>query len=226
MDIRIASTDARFGFVFARRGIVPEACSSWFLPRIVGVSKALEWNLSGRVFSAKEALASGLVSAVHTPAELIPAARTLVREIADNTAPVSVALTRQMMWRMLGADHPMEAHKIESRAIFARGASADVREGVTSFLEKRAPRFTDEVSNVTCPPSSPGGSSAATSKPRPRRTTAEFHQFSRNSIICSRSPRARLDALPGQVLVTLFRTPQPRRNCLFQGAKGVSFQRA
>jgi enoyl-CoA hydratase/carnithine racemase len=130
MDIRIASTDARFGFVFARRGIVPEACSSWFLPRIVGVSKALEWNLSGRVFSTEEALASGLVSAVYTPVALIPTARAPTREIADNTAPVSVALTRQMMWRMLGADHPMEAHKIESRAIFTRGARADVREGV------------------------------------------------------------------------------------------------
>jgi len=147
MDIRIASTDARFGFVFARRGIVPEACSSWFLPRIVGVGKALEWNLPGRVFSSEEALAGRLVSAVHAPAELIPAARALAREIADNTAPVSVALTRQMMWRMLGADHPMEAHKIDSRAMFYRGASADVREGVTSFLEKRTPRFTDQVSH-------------------------------------------------------------------------------
>jgi enoyl-CoA hydratase/carnithine racemase len=146
MDIRIASQDARFGFVFARRGIAPEACSTWFLPRIVGVAKALEWNFSGRVFPAEEALAGGLVSAVHPPAELIPAARALAREIADNAAPVSVALTRQMMWRMLGADHPMEAHKIESRAIFTRGASADVREGVASFLEKRAPQFSDKVS--------------------------------------------------------------------------------
>jgi enoyl-CoA hydratase/carnithine racemase len=146
MDIRIASTDARFGLVFARRGVAPEACSSWFLPRIVGISKALEWNLSGRVFSAQEALDGRLVSALHPPSELIPAARRLAREIADNTAPVSVALTRQMMWRMLGADHPMEAHKIDSRAIFARGASADAREGVTAFLEKRAPRFPDRVS--------------------------------------------------------------------------------
>ena len=146
MDVRIASTDARFGFVFARRGVAPEACSSWFLPRIVGISKALEWNFSGRVFSAGEALDGRLVSAVHPPSELIPAARRLAREIADNTAPVSVALTRQMMWRMLGADDPMEAHKIDSRAIFARGASADAREGVTAFLEKRAPRFPDRVS--------------------------------------------------------------------------------
>ena len=146
MDVRIASTDARFGFVFARRGVAPEACSSWFLPRIVGIAKALEWNFSGRVFSAGEALDGRLVSAVHRPDELIPAARRLAREIADNTAPVSVALTRQMMWRMLGADDPMEAHKIDSRAIFARGASADAREGVTAFLEKRAPRFPDRVS--------------------------------------------------------------------------------
>jgi enoyl-CoA hydratase/carnithine racemase len=146
MDIRIASRDARFGFVFARRGIVPEACSSWFLPRIVGISKALEWNFSGRVFSAEEALAGRLVSAVHPPADLIPAARAVAREIADNTAAVSVALIRQMMWRMLGADDPMEAHKVDSRAIFTRGASADVREGVTAFLEKRAPHFSDRVS--------------------------------------------------------------------------------
>jgi len=146
MDIRIASSDARFGFVFTRRGIVPEACSSWFLPRIVGISKALEWTLSGRVFSAEEALAGRLVSAVHPPAELMPAARALAREIAENAAPVSVALARQMMWRMLGADDPMEAHKVDSRGIFTRGASADVHEGVTAFLEKRAPRFTDKVS--------------------------------------------------------------------------------
>jgi enoyl-CoA hydratase/carnithine racemase len=146
MDIRIASQDARFGFVFARRGIVCEACSSWFLPRIVGISKALEWNFSGRVFSAEEALAGRLVSAVHPPGHLIPAARAVAREIADNTAAVSVALIRQMMWRMLGVDDPMEAHKVDSRAIFARGASADVREGVTAFLEKRAPRFSDRVS--------------------------------------------------------------------------------
>jgi enoyl-CoA hydratase/carnithine racemase len=146
MDIRLASQNARFGFVFARRGIVPEACSSWFLPRIVGISKALEWNFSGRVFSAEEALAGRLVNAVHPPGELMPAARAIAREIADNTAPVSVALIRQMMWRMLGADDPMEAHKVDSRGIFARGASADVHEGVTAFLEKRAPRFSDRVS--------------------------------------------------------------------------------
>jgi enoyl-CoA hydratase/carnithine racemase len=146
-DIRIASTDARFGFVFVRRGIVPEACSSWFLPRIVGIAKALEWSFSGRVFPAEEALAGGLVSAVHSPAALMPAARAIAREIAENTAPVSVALTRQMMWGMLGADHPMEAHKIDSRAMFTRGASADARDGVTAFLEKRAPKFSERVSH-------------------------------------------------------------------------------
>jgi enoyl-CoA hydratase/carnithine racemase len=146
MDIRIASEAARFGFVFARRGIVPEACSSWFLPRIVGIEKALEWTFSGRVFEAPEALAGRLVSKVVAPADLLPTARALAREIADNTAPVSVALIRQMMWRMLGADDPMEAHKIDSRGIYSRGASADVREGVVAFLEKRPPRFTDKVS--------------------------------------------------------------------------------
>jgi enoyl-CoA hydratase/carnithine racemase len=146
MDIRLASADARFGFVFARRGIVPEACSSWFLPRIVGVSKALEWCYSGRVFDAGEALAGGLVRSVHPPADLLPAAKALAREIADNTAPVSIALTRQMMWRMLGADHPMEAHKIDSRAVYARGQGADAREGITSFLEKRQPTYPQTVS--------------------------------------------------------------------------------
>jgi enoyl-CoA hydratase/carnithine racemase len=146
MDVRLASEDARIGFVFVRRGIIPEACSSWFLPRIVGISQALEWTFSGRVFPASEALAGRLVSAVHPPAELLPAARRLARQFIDETAPVSVALARQMMWRMLGADHPMEAHKIDSRGIFTRGRSADVKEGVTAFLEKRPARFTDTVS--------------------------------------------------------------------------------
>jgi enoyl-CoA hydratase/carnithine racemase len=146
MDIRLASEEARIGFVFVRRGITPEACSSWFLPRIVGISRALEWTLSGRVFPASEALAGRLVSGVHPPAELIPAARKLAREFIDSTAGVSVALVRQMMWRMLGADHPMEAHKVDSRALYARGRSADVKEGVTAFLEKRPARFTDKVS--------------------------------------------------------------------------------
>ena len=146
MDIRLASADARFGFVFARRGIVPEACSSWFLPRVVGISRAMEWCATGRVFGAAEALEAGLVRQVVPPEELMPAAIALAREIADNTAPVSVALTRQMLWRMLGADHPMEAHKLDSRAIYARGRQADAREGVMSFLEKRPASFPDRVS--------------------------------------------------------------------------------
>lgn len=146
MDIRIASETARFGFVFARRGIVPEACSSWFLPRLVGISRAMEWCSTGRVFDAQEALAGGLVSRVVKPEDLLATAHALAREIADNTAPVSIALTRQMLWRMLGADHPMEAHKIDSRAIFARGRQGDAREGVVSFLEKRPAKFPDQVS--------------------------------------------------------------------------------
>ena len=141
MDIRIASEDAKFGFVFARRGIVPEACSSWFLPRIVGISQAVEWCYSGRVFDAQEALEGGLVRSVVPADELIPTARAIAREIADNTSSISVSLTRHMMWRMLGADHPMEAHKIDSRGIQATGVSADAREGVESFLEKRPPEY-------------------------------------------------------------------------------------
>lgn len=142
MDIRLASSEARFGFVFARRGIVPEAASAWFLPRVVGISQALEWTLSGRVFSAEEAQAGRLVKAVLKPEDLLPTATAIAREIADNTSAVSVALTRQMMWRMLGADHPMEAHKVDSRAIYYAGRGADAREGVMSFLEKRPPQFT------------------------------------------------------------------------------------
>jgi enoyl-CoA hydratase/carnithine racemase len=141
MDIRIASSAARFGFVFARRGIVPEACSSWFLPRVVGISQALEWTYSGRVFPAEEALAGRLVSRVVPPQELLPTAYGLAREIADNTSAVSIALTRAMMWRMLGADHPMEAHRVDSRAVHWTGRSADAVEGVTSFLQKRPPQF-------------------------------------------------------------------------------------
>jgi enoyl-CoA hydratase/carnithine racemase len=147
MDVRLASDTARFGFVFARRGIVPEACSSWFLPRLVGISTAAEWCYTGRVFPAAEALERGLVRSVHAPDALLPAAYVLAREIADNTAPVSVALTRQMLWRMLGADHPMEAHRVDSRGIQSRGASADAREGVESFLEKRAPVYPVKVSD-------------------------------------------------------------------------------
>jgi enoyl-CoA hydratase/carnithine racemase len=146
MDLRIASSEARFGFVFTRRGIVPEACSSWFLPRLVGIGQALEWTLSGRVFGAEEALAGGLVSRIVSPDALLPAAREFAREIVENTAPVSVALARQMMWRMLGADHPMEAHKVDSRGIFHMGRSPDVAEGIASFKEKRKPRFGMRVS--------------------------------------------------------------------------------
>ncbi len=141
MDVRFASSEARFGFVFARRGLLPEAASSWFLPRLVGISQALEWTLSGRVFSAQEALAGRLVRSVHAPGELLPAAHALAREIADGTSAVSIALTRQLLWRMLGADHPRQAHRLDSRGIRALGQSADAREGVSSFLEKRAPRF-------------------------------------------------------------------------------------
>ena len=146
MDIRMASTDAKYGFVFSRRGIKPEACSSWFLPRLVGVQTALEWCYSGRVFPAQEAHERGLVRSLHAPDDLLPAARALAREIADNTAPVSIALTRQLIWRMAGASHPMEAHMADSRGIQARGAMADAKEGVTSFLEKRPPRYPDRVS--------------------------------------------------------------------------------
>lgn len=142
MDIRLASTDAKLGFVFARRGIVPEACSSWFLTRVVGLSQALEWTFSGRVFSAEEALAGGLVRSLHEPDDLLPAAREIAAEIAQNTSAVSVAMTRHMMWKLLGADHPMEAHKIDSRAIRALGQGADAKEGVVSFLEKRPAEFT------------------------------------------------------------------------------------
>jgi enoyl-CoA hydratase/carnithine racemase len=147
MDIRLAADDARMGFVFARRGIVPEACSSWFLPRLVGISQAMEWVATGRVFGADEALAGGLVRSLHPGGELLDAARTLAREIAENTAPVSVALARRLMWRMLGAEHPMIAHRADSRAMFARGQSADAREGIASFLEKRAPAYPDRISD-------------------------------------------------------------------------------
>ncbi|HEY9156843.1 crotonase/enoyl-CoA hydratase family protein [Candidatus Binatus sp.] len=146
MDVRLASENARFGFVFARRGIVPEACSSWFLPKIVGISQALEWTFTGRVFAAEEALDGGLIKRIYKPDQLIPAARALAREIADNTSQVSVALIRQMLWRMAGADHPMEAHKLDSRGIFARSPSADAKEGVVSFLEKRPAKFPDKIS--------------------------------------------------------------------------------
>jgi enoyl-CoA hydratase/carnithine racemase/RimJ/RimL family protein N-acetyltransferase len=146
MDVRIAADDARIGFVFVRRGIVPEACSSWFLPRVVGISRAMEWVATGRVFDAREALEGGLVRSLHPKAELLDAAQTLAREIADNAAPVSVALARRMLWRMLGAEHPMVAHRTDSRGMLYRGRSADAAEGIAAFLEKRAAVFPDKVS--------------------------------------------------------------------------------
>jgi enoyl-CoA hydratase/carnithine racemase len=147
MDIRLAADDAKLGFVFNRRGLVPEACSSYFLPRVVGISRAMEWVATGRVFPATEALEGGLVRSIHPKDELLDVARGIAAEIVENTAPVSVALARQMLWKMLGADHPMEAHKVDSRGIDTRGKSPDVREGVMSFLEKRPPKFPMNVSD-------------------------------------------------------------------------------
>ncbi len=146
MDARFATTDARFGLVFTRRGIVPEGASTWFLQRLVGLDRALDWCLTGRMLSAQEALEGGLVRSLHAPEDLLPAAYAYAREIADNTSPVSVALTRQMLWRMAGADHPMTAHRLDSRGVYARGRTADAREGVASFLEKRKAAFPDRVS--------------------------------------------------------------------------------
>jgi enoyl-CoA hydratase/carnithine racemase len=146
MDMRLASVKARYGFVFTRRGISPDAAASWFLPRVVGRPQALEWAMTGRVFDAREALRGGLVRSLHEPAELIPAARALARELAEKTAPVSVALTRAMLWRDAELDHPMLAHRIDSRVIYLRSRSGDAVEGVASFFEKRAPRFPDTVS--------------------------------------------------------------------------------
>jgi enoyl-CoA hydratase/carnithine racemase len=146
MDIRLASSTARYGFVFARRGIVPEAASSWFLPRIVGISQALEWCYTGRIFDAEEAKAGGLVRSIHAPEDLLHAAQKLAREIADNTSAISVAMTRAMMWRLAGADHPMEAHRIDSRAIYRLSRGADAKEGIASFLEKRKPMYPGKVS--------------------------------------------------------------------------------
>ena len=148
MDIRLAAEDARIGFVFVRRGIVPEACSSWFLPRVVGISRAMEWVATGRVFGAQEALEGGLVRSLHPKTELLDAARSLAREIADAAAPVSVALARRMLWRMLGAEHPMLAHRADSRGMLYRGRSADAAEGIGAFLEKRPAKFPDRVSDA------------------------------------------------------------------------------
>lgn len=141
MDIRLASSAARIGFVFTRRGVVPEACSSWFLPRLVGISQALQWTISGRIFSAEEAQAGGLVSEVLSPDNLLPRAQEIAAEIAQNTSAVSVAMTRQMIWQMLGEAHPMAAHRVESRAMQQMGQMADAREGIQSFLQKRPPEF-------------------------------------------------------------------------------------
>jgi len=147
MDMRLASTTARFGFVFARRGIVPEAASSWFLPRLVGVSQALEWCMTGRVFDAAEALRGGLVRSLHEPEDLLPAAHALAREIADNTSAVSVSMTRAMLWHNPQFDHPIMAHRVDSRAIYTLSRGADAKEGIASFLEKRAPRYPARVSS-------------------------------------------------------------------------------
>lgn len=147
MDFRIASTNAKFGFVFARRGITPEACSSWFLPRLVGVPTALDWCYSGRVFDAAEAKEKGLVQSLHEPDALLPAAMELAHRITEKSAPVSIAVSRQMIWRMMGAEHPMEAHKIDSRALQSRGQSTDVKEGIESFMQKRDAHFPNGVAN-------------------------------------------------------------------------------
>ena len=154
MDIRMASTGAKIGFVFAKRGIVPEAASSWFLPRLVGISQALEWTYSGKVFMAEEAHRAGLIRSLHEPEDLLPAARELAASFASGTSAVSVATTRQMLWRMLGADHPMEAHKVDSRMIDELGRGVDAAEGVMSFLEKRDPAFPGKPS-TDMPPSVP-----------------------------------------------------------------------
>jgi enoyl-CoA hydratase/carnithine racemase len=146
MDVRLASTDARFGLVFTCRGIVPEGASTWFLQRIVGLERALDWCLTGRLFHAEEALEARLVRSLHAPEDLLPAAYAYAREITENTSPISVALTKQMLWRMAGADHPMAAHRIDSRGVYSRGRSADAREGVASLLEKRQLAFPDLVS--------------------------------------------------------------------------------
>ena len=146
MDIRLASANARFGFVFAKRGIVTDAAASWFLPRVVGIAQALDWTLTGELFDAEEAFQAGLVKQVLPPDELLPRAYEIAGRIVRNTAPVSIALIRQMMWRSLGMEDPMDAHRVESRGIVSRSRSADAAEGVAAFLEKRAPSFPQKVS--------------------------------------------------------------------------------
>lgn len=140
-DIRLASETAKWGFVFARRGIAAESCCSWFLPRAVGISTALDWMMTGRMVPASEAQAAGMVTSLHPPGSLLDAALEIAREIAENTAPASVAMNRHLLWRMMGAAHPAEAHALESRAIAARLAHPDSAEGVAAFAERRAPRF-------------------------------------------------------------------------------------
>lgn len=147
MDVRLASENSKFGFVFAKRGTVPEAASSWFLPRIVGISRALDWCFSARIFPAAEALGAGLVNAVHPQGDLLPAARRLAASYASESAPVSIALIRQMMWRGLTAAHPMDAHRVDSRGLLSRWRSADGREGIAAFQEKRQPVYPDRVSS-------------------------------------------------------------------------------
>ena len=146
MDIRIASDTARFGFVFSRRGAVPEACSSWFLPRVVGISKALDWCYTGRVFKSQEALQQGLVSEVTTDEELLERALEIGSSYSSKTSSISVSLARQMMWNMLAATHPEEAHVLDSMAMEKMGKSLDIKEGIASFLEKRDPNFSMKVS--------------------------------------------------------------------------------
>jgi enoyl-CoA hydratase/carnithine racemase len=146
MDIRLASDTARMGFVFTRRAIAPDGCCTWFLPRVVGIGQAAEWLISGRVFSAQEALQAGLVHRLLPADDLLPAAMEKAREIVENTSSISVALTKQMVWRMLGAEHPMDAHRVESKAVYFMGGSDDCREGVSAFLEKRRPSFPMKLS--------------------------------------------------------------------------------
>jgi enoyl-CoA hydratase/carnithine racemase len=146
MDFRLASTAARFGFVFPRRGITPEACSSWFLPRLVGVPTALDWIYSGRVFDAEEAKEKNLVQSLHAPEDLLPAAVEHARKVTEKSSAVAVAVSRRLVWSMMGAAHPMDAHILDSRALQSRGASADVKEGIEAFKEKRDANFPNRVS--------------------------------------------------------------------------------
>ena len=146
MDIRICSDKAKFGFVFAKRGIVPEACSSWFLPKIVGISNALQWCLSGKIFQPTEALEKGLITEITSEEDLLKRAKEIASDFVDSTSSLSVTLIRQMLWKMLGADHPMEAHKVDSRGVYFLGKTGEASEGVLSFLEKRDPNFPGKVS--------------------------------------------------------------------------------